>query len=580
MLAQRLLALRILLCLVLVVFGGRLVYLQVLQGSRWHIASQQNRLRWVRTLAPRGVIVDRTRRPLATSTEAVSAWVVSGEVPRDAWDGLLHRLVAIGLYADVPAARRALALPRLYPSFLPTRLQTNLSLPMLTRLEEELTRLPGVYLEPEPVRTYPDGPAAAHLLGYLREINATELATRRAQEYHLGDHIGKAGLERALESVLRGQEGGRQLEVDAYGRVLRTLQSVPPHPGQEVTLTIDWRVQQAAYTAMRGHRGAVVVLAPRTGDLLALMSAPAYDPNGMAGRLSPASHAWLRRTRAEYNRATLGCYPPGSVFKIVTAAAALEAGKVPAHATFYCPGIYKDIHCWKRTGHGSLSLTGAVAHSCNVAFMQLAERVGARSLLAMARRFGLGEATRLPGLRESSGSLPDPALRHASRQRWQLGETLQVGIGQSALIITPLQSARIIAAIANGGQLVTPRLVARLGDTLQPNTPPVSLNLRPATLQRIRRGLEAVVGEGTAQRLDPTLHIAGKTGTAQNPRGADHAWFVGYAPTEAPTVAVAVLVEHGGHGGETAAPIAEQVIRAALHPDTPATPATLESSPR
>ncbi|OPZ80190.1 MAG: Stage V sporulation protein D [bacterium ADurb.Bin429] len=286
----------------------------------------------------------------------------------------------------------------------------------------------------------------------------------------------------------------------------------------------------------------------------------------MSGRLSPESWAWLQRSHALVNRG-LERYPPGSVFKIVTAAAALETGKADAGSYFYCPGVYHKIHCWKRAGHGTLGLTESIAQSCNVAFMHMAEDVGITSLAKMARRFGLGERTGLEVLPERRGLVPDTAWAKETGRRWQLGDTLQTGMGQSFLTITPLQGARVVAAIANGGKLVTPRLVQQMGNEIIPITPPESIGLKPGTLRVIARGLRAVThGEGTARSLDPALRIAGKTGTAQNP-GADHAWFIGYAPADAPTIAVAVLVEHGGHGGAAAAPIAEAVIRAQQAPN-------------
>jgi penicillin-binding protein 2 len=296
--------------------------------------------------------------------------------------------------------------------------------------------------------------------------------------------------------------------------------------------------------------GAVVALDPASGDILAMVSTPAFDLN------APAAE------RTEFNRAVRGQYPPGSVFKIVTAAAGLESGAIQPGTVFTCTGSYKGLHCWDHAGHGPLDLTGALAHSCNVYFMKTADRVGVEPLAAMARRFGLGQPLNIDDvLSGSAGNVPDPAKGGKDARQWGLGETLQMGIGQADVTVTPLQSACVVAAIANGGKLVHPRVILRSGATERPASAPVSLGLSPSTIQAIDRGLRAVVNEGTASRLDPRLQIAGKTGTAQN-SGADHAWFVGYAPADHPTIAIAVLVEHGGHGGVTAAPIAETVIQA------------------
>jgi len=586
---HRLTFLRFILMAACLVFVGRLALLQLVQGSELREASEHNFLRWVREPAPRGLILDRKGRELATNIPGSAAWLVPGEVPRKAWPRLLRRLTELGLYPNLQAAEKTLENSRRFPTYVPVRLAGNLSIDVITRLKESLpcregteSFLPGVYLRVEPVRAYPDRTLASHLIGYLREIDPDELAAlRETRGYHLGDRLGKTGIERAYEESLRGFEGGEQIEVDAMGRVLRRMKTIPPRPGAPVTLTLDRNLQRIAEAGLAHRSGAVVALDPITGDVLALVSAPECDLNLMSGRITPEMLAWLHGgQKPELNRATCGAYPPGSVFKIVTAVTALEKGAVTPGSYLYCSGIYHGIHCWKRGGHGTVSFTEAIAQSCNSAFMQMAERVGIQALANMGRRFGLGEPVGLlprvrpllPGggkrvgiIPEGRGLVPDPNwAEHTRHSPWMLGETLQVGIGQSSLTLTPLQTARIIAAVANGGMLVHPRLVKSVGTTLEPITPPTPLGLRPDTLRNVARGLRAVVAEGTARSLDPTLRIAGKTGTAQNPGGGDHAWFVGYAPAEAPKIAVAVLIEHGGHGGAAAAPIAEAIIREAL----------------
>jgi penicillin-binding protein 2 len=363
--------------------------------------------------------------------------------------------------------------------------------------------------------------------------------------------------------------------------VLRKLKTVAPRPGNPVTLTLDHDVQRVAEEELAKRAGAAVALDPHTGDVLALVSMPEYDLNLMSGRITSAMLAWLHgKQKPELNRATVGTYPPGSVFKIVTAAAALEKGAATPNSHYYCSGVYRSVRCWKRSGHGTVSFTGAIAQSCNSAFTQMAEKTGIQALADMSRRFGLGQPVDLlprvepllPGKEKRVGIIPEgrglvPDAKWAKdirRSPWMPGETLQIGIGQSSLTVTPLQAARIIAAIANGGKLVHPRMVKSAGTATMPVTPPTPLELQPATLRHIAGGLRAVVTEGTARSLDPELRIAGKTGTAQAPSGDDHAWFAGYAPAEAPTVAVVVLVEHGGGGSAVAAPIAEAIIREAL----------------
>lgn len=581
MLSFRLWLLRALLLAVILVFTLRLAYLQVGQGQSLRLRSERNHLRWLRDPAPRGMIVDRHGRVLATNLPTISIWLIAGEVPRDGWNRLQQQLVTLGIYPDASAARTALAACRATPGYVPIRLRSALTLAEVTRLEEEAASLPGVYLKGDTVRHYPERQLGAHLLGYLREIDAEELAARRTQEYRLGDRIGKAGIERACEDALRGNDGGDQVEVDALGRVMRTLRHVPPTLGRTVALTIDLDVQRAAETALQGRVGAAVALDPQTGDVLALASAPTYDVNLMSGHLSHADVARLHSTRAELNRATAGSYPPGSVFKIVTAAAALETGRVSPQQTYYCPGIYQGIHCWQHAGHGTVDLTGALAHSCNVAFMQMAERTGIDRLAAMGRRCGFGQTAGATGIMpEGRGTVPDAKwARTMQHRKWQRGETLQVGIGQAALQVTPLQAARLIAAFANGGMLVQPRWIKSIDETQQPRAMRKAIGLHASTIRQINRGLRAVAESGTARRIDSSLQVCGKTGTAENSSGLDHAWFVGFAPAEHPTIAVAVLVEHGGHGGETAVPIAETILRTALRGPEAAPPSRGDKPP-
>jgi penicillin-binding protein 2 len=562
MLPRRVLVLRIVLLAAFVAFLGQLAILQLVRGDEFRVVAQRNHLRLVRLPAPRGRITDRKGVVLAKNTPAMRAWLIPSEVPKASWDNLLQQLVTIGIYADRAEADAALGESRRTPSYYPTRLGSDLTMAQVTRLEEAAIFLPGVYLRAEPVRAYPSGTLAPHLLGYLREIDADEYRQRRGQGYRPGDRIGKSGLEQAYEDQLRGQEGSIKVEVDVHGRVVATAREYPPAPGATLALTLDNTVQTAAEAGLRGHVGAAVALDPATGDILALASAPAYDANLMSGRLSPAVWHEYRAKRALIDR-VCERYPPGSVFKIVTAATALEAGKVTSNSYFFCNGVYRKIHCWQRRGHGALNLTEAIAQSCNVAFMHMAENVGITPLAKMAHRFGLGEPLEVTGLPMKTGLVPDLTWAKKRHLHWNPGDTLQVGIGQSYMQITPLQGARIAAAMANGGALVTPRLVKQIDGVEQPVLTPEPLGLKSSTREAIRRGLRAVVGEGTARSLDPTLHIAGKTGTAQNP-GLDHAWFVGYAPADHPSIAVAVLIEHGGHGGAVAAPIAERIIKAYL----------------
>ncbi|MEI7834374.1 MAG: penicillin-binding transpeptidase domain-containing protein, partial [bacterium] len=336
---NRLLLMRVLLLLIFVTFALRLAFLQVWTGKELHDVSTRNHLRWVRFPAPRGMILDRKGRVLATSTESRTAWLVSGEVPRKGWEALYTGLVNAGIFPNVEAARAGLEYTRKHTSYQPQRLMSDLDIAQTTRIEEELPYLPGVYLNTEPTRSYPGGALAAHLIGYLSEIDEKKLAEKRSSGYRAGDRIGKTGIESAFEDILRGQDGGEQLEVDVSGRVLHRYERIEPQPGGNITLTIDLDIQRAAEEGLKGLEGAVVALDPRTGDVLAIASTPAYDLNQMSTRITPEMMELFQQNHAMENRATSG-YPPGSVFKIITATAALEKNLIPSDASYYCDGSY------------------------------------------------------------------------------------------------------------------------------------------------------------------------------------------------------------------------------------------------
>jgi len=569
--ARRLVLLRAMVVFAFALIFCRLIHLQVIEGKWNRKLADENRIRVVRRLAPRGAIYDRNGRVLATSRLAFSLRAVPQELGVTGWDdpadGVAHML-------RLPAAelRRSLAQPA--PSqYEPVVLWRDADPGVVARFEEHSAYLSGLSVVADAVRQYPYGALAAHLLGYVREIGPEELG--ESSDYRPGDLIGKAGVERAAEYALRGTDGGDQIEVDARGRRVRTLGTVPPRSGRSLWLTIDLNVQKAAEEALGDRAGAVVALDPNTGEVLAMASHPAYDLNMFAGMLQPAD--WRRLSAPNHplqNRAIAARVEPGSVFKIITAAAALEAGVTSTSDTFFCSGVFSlggwRMRCWKRDGHGSEDFIHGFGQSCNVMFATIGRRAGPERLAAMARRFGMGEKTGIDLPDEAAGLVPSPEYkRRVRKQPWYPGDTAQMSVGQSECLVTPLQVAREAAAVANGGYLVTPHLIARVegeGAPAQPENRPIGL--RSETLAALRAGMEAVVQEGgTAHRIwTDAYQIAGKTGTAQNPRGKSHAWFMGYAPADNPRIAVAVLVEHGGGGSAVAAPVARHVLDALLLP--------------
>jgi penicillin-binding protein 2 len=551
--------------------GLRLWQVQVLQGAYYDQLAQGNRLRINRLPAPRGLILDRRGIPLVTNRPSFSVAVLPMVVgDRSRVVSVLSRLLGIP-EAEIRAKLRAA------PPFALVRIRRDVGIRVLTTLEEWRTDLRGVAVIADPLRSYPYGTLAAHVLGYLGEISGPELERLRPWGYEMGDLIGKAGVERQYDRLLRGEDGEQVVEVDAAGRPLRVFRQQEGRPGNTVVLTLDLRLQEAAERALGARPGAVVAMDPRTGEILAMASWPSYDPNLFAVGISP--EAWRRisgdRRTPLVNRALATAYEPGSVFKVVTGLAALRTRAADAGSTFFCPGsltlggrVFRDLRA-----HGRVSFRSGVAQSCNVMFWQLGLRVGPIPLAQMARSLGFGERTGvdLPG--EVEGIVPTPEYkRQVFGEPWYPGDTLNMAIGQGFTLVTPLQVARMMAAVANGGQVLQPRLLRSVlspeGMVLYTSKPVVvrRLSLPPEVWAAIRGGLVAVVEEGTGRAAAVEgVRVAGKTGSAETPRGRPHAWFAGYAPAEDPRLVVVVLVEHGARGGIAAAPIARQVIQAWKH---------------
>jgi penicillin-binding protein 2 len=461
----------------------------------------------------------------------------------------------------------------------------------MARVETFQPELPGVLIQVQPKREYRNQGMACHALGYQGEISDVQLKSGKFLNYKMGDYLGKTGVELAWETYLRGQRGSRRIEVDAYGRELGQLDSVFPTPGANIYLTLDNRMQREAEACLEGQAGAIVALDPKTGRVLALASSPTFSQEAFERGLT--NHEWQKinrdKTHPLENRSLRGQYPPGSTFKIVMAVAGLEEKVITPSTIISCSGVMSvgnhEFHCWRKGGHGPMNLHRAMVHSCDIYFYEVGRRLGIDRIAEWSRRFGLGAPTGLDLDKEMPGLVPSPAWKKARFHKpWHEGETILVSIGQGYNLTTPLQMARVVAAIANGGIIYKPYIVEKVenpaGEILYQAKSEVQsrLGASPAYLEAVRQALVGVVNEGTAKvaRL-PHIQVAGKTGTAQvvamdrdNPkkkrerRMEDHAWFVAYAPADNPRLAVAVLVEHGGHGGEDAAPLARRVIIAGM----------------
>jgi penicillin-binding protein 2 len=559
---------------------GQLWYLQVLEGGRFLDASDKNRIRVRPIAAPRGILFDRHGTPLVDNRPAFTLSLIPRELPRDVEtrDAVLGRVASL---LRVSYQELIDAVTRVPPdSLLPVRVRRGLTLADVAKVEEWKLELPGVITEVEPQRVYPTSRFAAHLLGYVREASDEQLKQGR---YRRGEMVGQSGLERLLDEHLRGQDGGERIEVDAMGRPVRQVQQTEPHAGAQVITTVDRGIQEAAERAMEGYAGAVVVMDPRSGDVLAMVSTPAFEIDRFTGTIE--REAWLRVVQDPnfplLNRTIQSQYAPGSVFKILVAAAGLQEGTLTPLDRTHCTGefhlgasTFKD---WKEGGHGTVDLHGAIVQSCNIFFYEAGLRIGGAAIVRYASAFGFGQSTAidLPG--EKNGLLPRPQLGRGRQGRtYPAGETVNMSIGQGTVLVTPMQVARFMAAVANGGVLWRPRLVQRVErpdrGVVWSDQGQVSghVELSPVVWAFLRQSLWSVVndnGTGAAARI-PGLDIAGKTGTAQMiakskaEKGQDHAWFAAFAPAKAPEVVVVVIAERGGKGGQVAAPIARKILNA------------------
>jgi penicillin-binding protein 2 len=536
-----------------------------------------NILRMFRHVPSRGNIYDRYGTGLVVEDQAVTVGVVPGQIEDE--DRLLAELSWIlGIVAASIKDKYALARPDWYVPI------GDLSFEASQAHYATLSSLPGVVLRDKWVRTYRDDGLAAHLLGYMGRIEQGEQAEWLAKGYSGDELVGKAGLEGWGEPYLAGRHGGTLVVLTSAGKQLVTLQEQPAVQSRSIYTTLDRRLQQVAEATLGDERGAIVALDPNTGQILAMASRPAFDPNMFITGIDSGQWQLLVNdaSRPLVNRATQGTYPLGSVFKIVTMAAALEEGGFTPGSTFNCPGIWYGLGkdwpktCWLESGHGDVNLVQALTVSCDVTFYELGKRLyelDPNLLPEYARLFGLGAPIGLGVTREAGGLVPDPDWKMAELgEAWFPGDSVNLAIGQGYLLVTPLQVAAMVAAVGNGGTLYRPQLVLKVSasseepeQVFEPQ-PLGQLPVRPETLSAIQEGLlgAATGPRGTATQAFKGMEVAvaGKTGTAENPDNDPHAWFAGYAPADDPEIAVVVLIENGGEGSQVAAPLFRQVVEA------------------
>ena len=572
----------------------RLFFLQVIKGEEFRRLSDNNSIRLQRIEPFRGIIYDRNKQMLVDNRPSFDVSITLKDArPVD------QTLAKLSTYLGVADAELTgkISEQKGIKAYKPLLLRRDIGRDSVAGIEVHKYDLPGIEVNVKSIRHYLFGRSAAHILGYLGEISAEELDSGRYREVRSGDLIGKAGIEREYDEHLRGSGGGRQVEVNANGQIMRVLKTVPSRPGHNVVLTIDQAVQAKAEELLEGVIGAAVAIDPHTGEVLAMASNPSFDHNRI---VSGMTHEQWQAVISDplkplTNRAVQGEYPPASTYKILTAVAGLEEGLIDEHTEFCCPGHYRfkgrEYRCWKKHGHGCLSLLQAIAQSCDVYFYQVGLAVGVDRLAWYAKSFGLGSATGVQLVNESSGLIPTAAWKlKRTGEPWQEGETLSLAIGQGFNLTTPLQMAGLVATVANGGIRYKPQLVRRietaLGEVTFQTEPQVigKVPISPETLNLIRQGLWEVVHTDTgtakgARFFD--LKISGKTGTAQVISRKDdeeesedeseiadhlkaHAWFVAYAPSDDPRIAAAVVVENGEHGSSAATPIAREIIKSYL----------------
>jgi penicillin-binding protein 2 len=575
--------------LVLLLLGYLLTfwYLQVVRGTEYAQLAENNRLRRIPLPPTRGVIFDR-RNEVVASTRPSLNLVLRRDMLQDA-DGQLRRLDhVLGVpYAELHDALESM---RDRPNFEPLVVKEDIGLADLAKIEARREWFSSVEVDQTARRDYPDRQAVAHAVGYVGEVGESQLLRQTAEgTLELGDIVGKSGVERSYDDLLRGRRGWKLVTVNSLGRQLGEAQNGrAPEDGRQVRVTLDLRLQRALMESLGEEVGAGVFLDPWTGDVLALVSSPAYDPNVFASHVTPAIWQSLVHDprRPLQDRAIGSFYAPGSTFKVLMSIAGLESGAISPSTILHCGGsinMYgRPFLCWKKGGHGAVDVHRALVQSCNVFFYQVGRSTGIETIARYADLFNIGRLTGIDVPGEAGGVLPSPAWKMRTRgEPWYAGETISVSIGQGILGVTPVQMAVLMSGVATG-KVPRPRLV-RADPPEEPKPLPVS----PGTFAVVRSALQDVVEEGTGRRASLGLiSVAGKTGTAQVYKKSagidadklpkderDHAWFAGYAPADRPEIAFAVIVEHGGHGGTTAAPIVKKVLEAffadRLPPKTP-----------
>jgi len=571
-----------LIVLIIAVLIGRAGYLQVYDGEFYARLAEGNRIRIIPAEAARGTFYDRNGELLVTNRPgfAVSLLPLTEPISPEV-------IARVSKLINVPVDEIQRKIDA-HVGFDPIRIKTDVLPDIVTIIEEQKDNYPGVVIEVLPIRDYIYGEYAAHVFGYVSEINEEELERRKDEGYKTGYIIGKFGLERIYDKEVRGINGGDQVEVDVSGRPVQLLGRQSPVPGHDLVLTIDKHLQEVAEQAVdtqlsivHANAAAAVVMNPQTGEVLAMVSRPAFNPNLFAGGISTQN--WNVLNNNPYhpmdNKAITGEYPPGSTFKIVTGTAALAEHKVTPQEKIFDSGHHWIIPKTNAAGEalGWINFQEAMAHSDNVYFYEMGNRLGVDALERYARMFGLGTRTGIDLPYEAEGLVPNRKYKEDNYEdgAWYLSETFDAAIGQGFNLVTPLQAAMVMGEIAANGKRYQPHLVQRVvdvnGNTVREFQPKLlsELDVSPSVIRNVQEGLHSVTKIGTAAGVFAgfPIDIAGKTGTAENSQGRDHGWFVAYGPYANPNIVVAVIVEQGGFGSMSAVPIGRKIMEAAFRLD-------------
>jgi penicillin-binding protein 2 len=563
---QRLNLFRIPVLLVFFILAARLWQLQIIQGAEYALKAEQNRIRAIEVIAPRGTISDRFNTPLVENRPSFDV-LLYREAMKDKAETIRFLTEKLSMDPDEIEAR----LQRSKGSGLyrPVLLKEDAGMDDISVIEAHRRDHPEIELGPEPRRLYRYGKLAAHVLGYVGEISEQDLAAKTFPGATSGSLVGRSGIERVYNQMLEGKDGERQVLVDSMGREVGLVNERDSVIGGEVRLTLDLDLQSVAEKELEDKVGAIVAMDPRNGEILAMASAPSFDPNAFSPRIS--NDAWNELIgdpdSPMQNRSIQNSFSPGSIFKLIMSDAGLEEGLIDDDFTVVCKGsaVYygRTYHCHDVKGHGALHLEQAIAKSCNVFFYEVGRRLGISKIAEHARALGLGEKTGvdLPG--ERSGIMPSPEWKAQTRRgKWYMGETISVSIGQGAVSTTPLQLLRAVSALATGGLLTTPHVLLKAEKAGELKWPVHKIPIGEENARRIRQGMwESVNNWGTGKT--GTVQVVGKENQhAAQQETEDHSWFVGFANKDNPEIAVVVFVEHGGMGGIAAAPLAKQIFAA------------------